>query len=154
MKANGDIDEQTKNRCDKAVDLYKQGAVRKIYLTVWITCNTFPMARSMQEYLTANGVPEDKIQLEPRGMNTAGEMDVFLSCVPKTHKIMFISTWYHIPRIIWLALWRVLPNRFSVAAAWKHAHFKGDVLMEFLKIANAILRPYRSAKVMDIRFQL
>jgi vancomycin permeability regulator SanA len=148
QKANGDIDEQTKNRCDKAIVLYKQGTIERIFLTVSASNNGVPMAESMRQYLMTHGVSQEHIVLERRGGNTAGEMEVFLSCVSPHEKLLFISTWYHIARIIWLALWRIPLRRLSVSVSWKHAHFKGDFLMEFLKIANAVLRPYRSAKVL------
>lgn len=147
QKKNGDIDEQTQNRCDKTIALHKQGTIGKIFLTVSASSSNVPMAESMRQYLLTNGVSKEHIVLERRGGNTAGEMDVFLSCVSEDKELVFISTWYHIPRIIWLALWRIPLRRFSVGVAWKHAHFKGDFLMEFLKMANAVLRPRRSAKV-------
>ncbi|MEK7066176.1 MAG: hypothetical protein AAB965_01220, partial [Patescibacteria group bacterium] len=92
------------------------------------------------------GVDPKDVFICNHGKNTAGEMDVFLAFIQLQTELVFISTWYHIPRIIWLALWRVSPTRFSVGIAWKYAQFKGDFLMEFLKIVNAVIWPIRSAK--------
>ncbi len=148
QKRDGSIDEQTQNRCEKAVQLYRQGKIQKIYLTVSASKNGVSMAEAMRDFLVCQGVKETDIVIERRGGNTAGEMDLFLSLLPHDSKAIFVSTWYHLPRIFWLAIWRIPAARFSLSVAWRHAHFKADVLIEFAKLANAILRPRRSAKVM------
>ena len=107
------------------------------------------MASAMRDFLVEQKVCENDIVVERRGGNTAGEMDVFLALVPTAAKVVFVSTWYHIPRILWLALWRVRLTRFALGVAWQHAHFKADVLIEFAKLANAVLRPRSSAKVLS-----
>lgn len=151
QKADGSIDEQTTDRCNKAVCLYRSGQIDIIYLTVSAEKSQKAMAHMMGQYLILRGVPESIITYDRRGGNTAGEMDVFIRAVGDVNMsdtLIFISTWYHIPRIMWLAWWRVHDCRFSLAIAWKHAHWKADVLKEFLKLANAILRPRSSAKVL------
>lgn len=150
QRKNGRIDEQTEDRCRKALRLYQNRKVEKIYLTVSTSKNGVSMASAMRESLVEQGVNENDIVMERRGGNTAGEIDVFLSIVPDGAKVVFVSTWYHIPRILWLALWRIQPTRFALGVAWRHAPFKADVLVEFPKFANAILRPRRSAKVLSV----
>lgn len=145
----GCIDEQTKDRCKKAIEIYRAGGVSMIHLTASASKNGVSMAKAMQRFLITNGVPRVATSVERRGANTAGEMDIFLSRLPYASDVTFVSTWYHIPRIIWLALWRSPWQKFSVGIAWRHAHFKADVLVELLKIANAIIRPRRSAKFAD-----
>lgn len=150
QRENGRIDEQTEDRCRRALWLYRNRKIEKIYLTVSASKNGVSMASAMREFLVRQGIHENDIVIERRGGNTAGEMDVFLSIVPDRAKLVFVSTWYHVPRILWLALWRVPLTRFAVRSAWRHAHFKADVLVEFLKFANAILRPRSSAKVLSV----
>ena len=150
QKKDGAIDEQTEDRCRKALRMYREGKIEKIYLTVFASKNGVSMASAMRDFLVGQGVFENDIVVERRGGNTAGEMEVFLSIVPNEAKVVFVSTWYHIPRILWLALWRVRLTRFALGVAWRHAHFKADVLIEFLKFANAILRPRSSAKVLSV----
>lgn len=148
QKRDGSIDEQTQNRCEKAVQLYRQSKIQKIYLTVSAIKNGVSMAEAMRDFMVCQGVKEADTVIERRGGNTAGEMDVFLSLLPRGSKVVFVSTWYHLPRILWLALWRIPPTRFALSAAWGHAHFRVDVLVEFAKLANALLRPRRSSKVL------
>ena len=126
--------------------MYRGGKIGKIYLMMSASKSGMSMASAMRDFLVEQGVCENDIVVERRGGNTAGEMDVFLALVP-SGKVVFVSTWYHTPRILWLALWRVRLTRFALGVAWRHAHFKADVLVEFLKLANAILRPRRSSKV-------
>jgi len=152
QKTDGEINEQTRDRCNKAISLYHEKRIGKVYLTVSAVKNGVSMANEMKKYIILGGVNEKDILTDPRGRNTAGEMDVFFQLIPNTSMIIFISTWYHIPRIIWLSLWRLPPRKslllwFKVGIAWKHTHFKGDFLKEFLKIANAMMRPYKSAKM-------
>ena len=147
QRENGRIDEQTEDRCQKALRMYRDGKIRKIYLTVSASKNGVSMASAMRDFLVEQGVCENDIVVERRGGNTAGEVEVFLALVPTHEKVVFVSTWYHVPRILWLALWRINPARLAVGVAWQHAHFKADVLIEFPKLANALLRPKRSAKV-------
>lgn len=143
---DGEIDKQTKNRCEKAIQLYRDEKILKVYLTVSASKNGIYMAEAMRRFLINNGIKERDIISEKRGGNTAGELDIFLSLVPRREKLVLVSTWYHIPRIAWLAIWRIPPTRFCLGVAWRYAHFKADVLKEFLKIANAILRPKSSSK--------
>jgi len=150
QRENGRIDEQIEDRCRKALRMYRNGKIEKIYLTVSASKNGVSMASAMRDFLVEQGVRENNIIVEQRGRNTAGEMEVFLSLVPTDERVVFVSTWYHIPRILWLALWRVRLTHFALGVAWRHAHFKADVLIEFLKFANAILRPRSSAKVLSV----
>ncbi|MCI0565731.1 YdcF family protein [bacterium] len=145
QKENGLIDEQTEGRCEKAALLYKARRVRKIYVTASPMKAGLKMATRMFYHLEECGVDSVDVIVEPCGSNTAGEMDVFLSLIPSEPKIIFVSTWYHIPRIIWLA-WRRMPSeRFTVVASWKHANIT-DLLIEPLKIINAVFRPRSSAR--------
>jgi len=147
QNADGNIDEQTRDRCMKAAELYRSNQVWNIYLTVSASKNGHSMAEKMAEYLVANGVRRESIVIDRRGGNTAGELDVFLSILQfGCGELVLVSTWYHLPRIAWLALWRLGIDQFSLRVAWNHAHFKGDVLVEFLKLTNAILRPRKSSK--------
>jgi vancomycin permeability regulator SanA len=151
QKHDGKIDEQTRDRCEAGAKLYRQGKVEKIYLTVSASKAGIAMASGMRKHLVSQGVNDQDIVEERRGGNTAGEMIVFLSLVPLETGVVFVSTWYHLPRIFWLALWRISCRRFRLKAAWRHAHFRADVIVEFAKIANAFLQPKSSAKVLQNR---
>lgn len=142
---NGEIDDQTKNRCDKAVKLYRQGKIGHIYLTT-ASRKRKSMALAMRDYLIKNGVHKDDIIVRRQGTNTAGEINAFLQCLPAKSSVFFISSWYHIPRIMWFSLWRISPLRSAFGCALKHNGWKADIKPELCKIAMAFIRPYKSAK--------
>ena len=145
--ADGSLDAQTRYRCRKAVELYQAGKIKVVFLTVAASKTGVLMAEAMRDFLVSQGVDREAIGLIPQGCNTAGEMDVFLQGLTKDTPVVFISTWYHIPRIVWLALWRLPWRRIRIGVSWRHAHFRADVLVEFAKLAKAFLWPRRSAKV-------
>jgi uncharacterized SAM-binding protein YcdF (DUF218 family) len=152
QKEDGSLDDQTKDRCLKGAELYKKGKVGKIYLTVSAEKSGKAMADEMANFIQGQGIARRDIHIIRQGGNTAGEMDVFLTDLlvnyGRIREIFFVSSWYHIPRIVWLASRRMLWKNFSIKVAWSHVHFVGDFLMEFAKMANALLWPIKSAKIL------
>ncbi len=137
-------------RCDVGATLYAYEKVQRIFLTVEISKGGVSMACAMKEYLCRchDIVPGDVV-IFLEGRNTAGETDAFLSRTRieiDLKKIYVVSTWYHIPRILFL--WWVRRRMPQPAISWRGAHM-GDMAIEPLKMANAILRPFRSAKVVS-----
>lgn len=151
QKRDGSLSDQTADRCLKAIELYRRGMVSAIYLTVSAIKAGVSMASAMEGFLTEKIVFRVGIVICRTGENTAGELDVFLKMISPGEKFILVSTWYHLPRIVWLALWRgkVWPWHFSLGVAWRHASLKGDLLVEPLKMANAVLRPLKSSKVLS-----
>ena len=147
--AEGFIDAQTADRCNRAAVLVAKDEVYQVWLTASAEQNGLLMAGMMKQYLSGR-ILRQRIFTDPRGGNTAGEMDVFLDNLMDGEEAVFVSTWYHIPRIIWLASWRLPWKRFSVAVAWKHVHFWGDFMKEFLKLGGSFLRPRASAKTIPL----
>lgn len=148
QKSDGSLDNQTRDRCIRGVRLYLDGKVSSIYLTVSAEKAGRSMANGMADFIQGRGIPRRNIHVIRQGGNTAGEMDVFLRNVPAMTGIFFVSSWYHIPRIVYLAMWRLSWKDFSVSTAWRYVHFKADFLVEFAKIANALIRPLSSAKIL------
>ncbi len=148
QKADGSLSDQTRDRCNRALDLYLQRIVYRIIITVSAEKSGKRMADAMRDYLISRAVRPEDIKIDPRGGNTAGEIDVFLEVIKKeVHVgIMVVSTWYHIPRIWWLCF--VRGHRTKCGIAWKYASW-ADLRIEPLKIANSILRPFRSAKIVE-----
>lgn len=151
QKADGTLAPQTADRCDTAIRLYREAMINKIFLTVSAKQNGVLMAKAMRDYFVSHAVKIEDIKLHCYGGNTAGEMDVFIFAAHNYEitEFVFVSTWYHIPRIVWLAFCRRLLIPFTVKVAWKHVHWKKDVLVEVAKIVNAVLRPLRSSKVVS-----
>jgi len=143
---DGTLDAQTKARCDVAARLYGKDKIEMIFLTVEVSKAGVPMAEAMKDYLRSEGVFGDDIVIFRHGRNTAGETDAFLSITASGDRrsVYVVSTWYHIPRILYLWWVRGVIPRTGIS--WRKAHL-ADLLIEPLKMLNAILRPRKSAKV-------
>ncbi len=158
QEADGSLNPQTTARCEVAAQLFRRRRIHAICLTVSAQKANHLMADGMRACLIDRAVPNDAILVDPRGGNTAGETDCCLEIMerevaanPQLNvtmadvEIIPISTWYHLPRIWWLWLWRGrLIRRFGIS--WRHAHW-ADLKIEPFKFLNALLRPRRSAKL-------
>lgn len=147
--ANGELDAQSIGRCKKALELYNDEKIDKVCITVGVRKNGRSMGRKMKEWLTSHGgLTNVDIILSPRGLNTAGETMVCWAILGDPQEqakvtITAISSWYHLPRIWLLWLWR--GRMVRLAASYEGIHLK-DILIEPLKLLNSTLRPRSSAK--------
>lgn len=135
-----DIDEEAKARCRKAASLYALGKVQKLYITAATKQGKSPMHMAMTECLKNYGVHPDDIIVLPKGCVTAGEIDVCISLMEDSDRVISISSWYHLPRV-----WFLWLTRGKIAGVTAAEFYKGvkarDLLMEPLKFLFHILRP-------------
>jgi vancomycin permeability regulator SanA len=148
---NGEIDAQTKSRCDKAVELYRAGKIHRIYLTAHVSRGGKAIADEMRDYLRACGIPPARISTFRLAGNTAGELDVFRGFVPMGAHIALISSGYHTRRIAWLAKHRFPVGKTTIYAA-EDVDIKliGDRLMEIHKTLLALLMPIKWSKTVRV----
>lgn len=146
---DGSIDDQTTSRCNQVLKLYKKRLLKKIFITASAAKNGISLATSMRNYLLDSGVHTFDIVIDPRGENTTGEIDVFLSHVPSRSRVIFISSWYHIPRIIWLSIWRVPLLSLAFKSAWRKACHLSDIKAEVYKFLIAFFAPYKSSRIIE-----
>lgn len=95
----GDLSGQTKSRCDKAIEIYCNGIVNKIYITTAGMGHHMSVGEEMKEYMIENGVHHADIITCRGGYNTAGEIDSFLELVPYNTHVFAVSSYYHLFRI-------------------------------------------------------
>jgi vancomycin permeability regulator SanA len=148
QEENGELKNQTKSRCQKAVELYHEHKVDKLYVTAHASLGGVQMSNKMRDFLVEHGVKAEDIVVDTRGGNTAGEIDVFKELAPKNEEYAFISSSYHLRRIRFLASKRFARGKFELYAAKDvDIHFLLDFLMEYLKQLKAFLRPIASSIV-------
>lgn len=147
------MDRQSRARCEKALEVYRAKRVffadAKICITVAVATNGVLLGEKMREYFLKEGLPPDDIFYSPQGFNTAGETD---SCRFLLRKKLFreqcsiiaVSSWYHIPRIY--CVWLTRGCRVTGVSSWRGTRFV-DLLLEPLKIANFLLRPFASSRM-------
>jgi hypothetical protein len=148
QQEDGSLDYQTMARCDVGAALFARKKVSRIFLTVEIGKAGVSMAEAMKEHLlrSHNEMMPSNVVILPFGRNTAGETDALLAYPPfeEFKRVYVVSTWYHIPRILYL--WWVRGRMPRPAIAWRGAHWI-DVFVEPLKMMNSLLRPRSSAKL-------
>ena len=96
---NGDLTKQTKSRCDKAIEVYCDDMIHKIYVTTAGIGHHVSVGEEMMGYLSTHGVDERDIIIYMGGYNTAGEIDSFLEIAPRNCMVFGISSKYHLFRI-------------------------------------------------------
>lgn len=142
---NGEIDEQTKGRCWAASELYRN-TVGRLYITTACEKAGMKMANDMKRALIKFGVHEGDIIVQPSATNTTGEIQVFLSLVERNREVYAVSSWYHIPRIVWLFATR---GRL-VGVGWTWVCSWADLKIEPIKLLKDILCFGRNAKIKKI----
>jgi hypothetical protein len=93
------------------------------------------MGQKMVDYLISLGVRKKDIIFSPRGLNTAGEIATFIKIAPLQDTLWVVSSWYHLPRILWL-FW-VRGRLVWPACAWCHSW--ADLRVEPLKLLKDIV---------------
>jgi len=96
---DGCLSAQTKSRCDKAIEIFRQGKIDQIYITAAGMGQNECVADEMANYLSKQGINRSLIIVSRGGYNTAGEIDAFLEIAPKNCQIVAVSSNYHLLRI-------------------------------------------------------
>jgi hypothetical protein len=151
--ADGEMDRQSHARCKKALEIYRMKRAffidAKICITVAVAQNGILLCDKMREYFLKANVPLDDMYCFPNGYNTTGETDSCRSILrqklfQERYSIIAVSSWYHIPRIY--CVWLTRGYRITGASSWKETRLI-DVVLEPLKIANFLLRPFASSRM-------
>lgn len=142
---DGRINDETKARCNKAIKLYRAGRIEQVFIICCSERGGRSLAQGMLEYFVSRGVRRQHIIVDSRGMNTAGEIDVFLSFVGDKAQLVDVSSWYHVPRIFLIYLLRGRMVRHYASFAHTRLH---DVIREVPAACKNLLRPRKSSKVL------
>lgn len=147
--ADGALDAQTKARCRRTLTLFQKKRISNILITVGMKKQNRFMGEEMQNFFLQHDVPQKHIFFSPKGCNTAGETDECIALMhtffPNTNvSVVVVSSWYHLPRIFYL--WLARGYVVACFASYRATHLK-DLLIEPLKMINAILFPFSSAKI-------
>lgn len=140
---DGELDEQTIGRCKKALELYQNKEVDEIHITVGVSRDGILMGEKMGHWFVGWSVCSVDVIVTPFGLNTAGETAICNEVIHKTTKVIAVSSWYHLPRIWLLWLWR--GRRVRLVGSDEGIHRK-DILIEPVKLVNSTLRPFCSAR--------
>jgi vancomycin permeability regulator SanA len=101
--ANGSLSARLQGRVDKALALYKEGKVKKIFASGGIGAKEngrYPEGDAMKNYLLQHGVPETAIIADNSGQNTFLTAKDFIAWNETQHysSAIIVSQFYHITR--------------------------------------------------------
>ena len=100
---DGTLSSWLKGRVDKALELYKQKRVKKIYASGGISKNDdgeYPEGTAMKQYLVQQGVPAEDVIADNEGKNTYCTAEDYLkwNASEKYQSVIIVSQFYHITR--------------------------------------------------------
>ena len=101
--ADGSLSDWLKGRTDKALKLYKEKKVTKIYASGGISQNDdgdYPEGTAMKNYLVEHGVPAGDVIADNDGKNTYCTAEDYLKWnqQQKFNSVIVVSQFYHITR--------------------------------------------------------
>lgn len=99
--ADGSLASWTQGRVDKALELYREGKVKKIFVSGGLGVEDhYPEGKAMKEYLVRNGVPDSAVVADNAGANTYLTAKDFLEWDKKNEydTVIIVSQFYHITR--------------------------------------------------------
>ena len=101
--ADGHLSTWLQGRVDKALLLYRQARVKKIYASGGFSKNDegdYPEGDAMKAYLVAHGVPAEDVIADNEGRNTFLTGKDFISWNRERHysSVIVVSQFYHITR--------------------------------------------------------
>jgi vancomycin permeability regulator SanA len=101
--ADGNLSAWLQGRVDKALELYKEGRVKKIFASGGISSREdryYPEGDAMKNYLVAHGVAAADIVADNYGQNTFLTAKNFIALNKSYHfsSVIVVSSFYHITR--------------------------------------------------------
>ncbi len=128
--ADGRLSPWLKGRVDKALALYRQGRVKKIFASGGISENTggnYPEGDAMKNYLVEQGVPAADIIADNKGVNSYFTAKNFIAWNQSQHynDAIIVSQFYHITRCKYIMRKLGVANVYSAAS---DKYFINDVV--------------------------
>jgi vancomycin permeability regulator SanA len=125
--ADGSLSNWLQGRVDKAMELYKQGRVKKIFASGGISKpeeGGQPEGNAMKNYLIKHGVPAKDIIADNLGQNTYLTAKDFIVWNEQYHytSVVVVSQFYHITRIKYIFRklgYKTVFNASSEVYSWK-----------------------------------
>lgn len=115
---DGTLSVAVHDRVSTAIDLYKRGLTKKLYMTGGVDADGVNEAKHMKKYAVKQGVPATDIIVDSKGMNTdASVVNSSIYIRKKGYKtVLAVSQPFHLPRIK-MAYRAMHQNIYTVPAA-------------------------------------
>lgn len=131
VKPNGEPSQMLADRVDAAVALYKEGKVQRLLMTGDHRSPDYDEVGAMKRRALAQGVPEDRIDLDGAGYRTYDSTYRAKAVFGITEAIL-VSQSYHLPRALFLA------SSFGIKAVGVSAnrhHYSSQAYSDFREVA-------------------
>lgn len=127
---NGRPSPALESRLNRALEIYRAGFADYIILTGGIAKGDFTSeSRVGKKYLQRKGVPENRILIEEKGLNTSESLVKAAAIIRKNNfeTVLFVSHGYHIMRVKKIARGLKIENVYAspvkVKDSWKKIRF-------------------------------
>ena len=119
--SDGRLSPWLKGRVDKALELYKEKRVKKIYASGGISNNDegdYPEGTAMKQYLVGQGVAAEDVIADNQGKNTYCTAEDYLkwNAKEKYQSVIVVSQFYHITRCKYIFKKLGIPHVHHVAS--------------------------------------
>ena len=98
VNPDGTLSRRLQSRLDKALDMYKEGRVKRFFVTGGLGIEGHYEGSKMQEYLINQGVAKRKIKVDNEGNNTRLSALHFRKTYSKNTTAMVVTQYYHVTR--------------------------------------------------------
>ena len=106
VQPDGNPSVQLAWRLDKGLEAWQRRRVPMVLCGARGGNEPMPEAEAMRNYLTARGVPEEDLLLDPDSFNTNQNLENaqrLLSSRPEIQKVLIVTSDYHVPRAMAIA---------------------------------------------------
>lgn len=127
--SDGTLASWTQGRVDKALELFKEGKVRKIFVSGGLGVEDhYPEGKAMKEYLVKHGVPDSLVIADNGGLNTYLTAKDFLEWNKDKNfdTAIIVSQFYHITRTRYIL--RKLGYKGEIESASSEVYRWQDIL--------------------------
>lgn len=102
--ADGSLSPWLQGRVDKALELYRNGQVKKIFVSGGTGTSLYPEGDAMRNYLVKNGVDTSVIIVDNKGNNTylTAVHLAELSRHNEFPSVVAVTSFYHVTRTKWI----------------------------------------------------
>jgi len=138
VKANGNLSTILKDRVESALQLYRNGKVKRFLLSGDNGTKEYNEPEAMKDYLMERGVPETHIFLDYAGFDTYDSM-YRASAVFQVKDAIVVTQNFHLPRAIYIARKLNLDYYGYVGDKHVYAHESSNKKRELLANVKAYL---------------
>lgn len=100
VNVDGSLSERLKARLDRALELYRSGAVQIVLVSGGVGKEGHSEGHAMADYLVQQGVPSEALIIDPNGNDTRATA-ANSACLVRAHGLttaIAVSQYFHVPR--------------------------------------------------------